>query len=50
MLLSTENAELTHEKGGVYWKTGFPAALMSVRQEISENYDKIKDVENRALT
>ena len=50
LLLSTEDSELTHEKGGLYWKTGFPAALMSVRAEIAENYNTIKDIESRALT
>jgi hypothetical protein len=49
-LLSTGDAELTHEKGGVYWSVAFPEAIMSIRKEISENYEKLKDIENRALT
>lgn len=50
LLLSTEDTELTHENGNDYWKVGFPAAIMSVRREISENYKQIMSFENTALS
>lgn len=50
LLLSTEDAILTHDKGGVYWKVGFPEALMSVRDEIRNNYNDIQEVQNTIVT
>lgn len=49
-LLSTGDAIITHEKGSVYWKDAFPHALMSVRDEIRENYDNLVQFENSAIT
>jgi predicted NAD-dependent protein-ADP-ribosyltransferase YbiA (DUF1768 family) len=49
-LLSTGDAIITHEKGGIYWKDAFPHALMSVREEIRENYDNLVQFENSAIT
>lgn len=50
LLLSTDDATITHDKGGIYWKQAFPDALMSVRDEISQNLDKIKSVEQTGIT
>lgn len=50
LLLSTDGYNITHNKGSVYWKEAFPSALMSVRDEIKENYDNLVELENKGIT
>ena len=43
LLMSTVGHDITHNKGSKFWIESFPAALTSVRDEISKTYEELSE-------